>query len=112
MRRSRLSLDLLPHWIETNGVKLNGVGIAESDNGHGSGIVANTMITSAKHQFVVVPPELILNVGRIWAMSVNDPHLRELLEANGDYAKVRVNFVTTLLHQMHYKEWSLFYSFF
>ena len=88
MRRARLSFESIPEWAKAHGVKLNGVSISKSESGYGWGVVATTVSTEPRHQFIVVPPELIINIDLIWRCSGTDPHLREILEANGDFAKV------------------------
>ena len=100
MRRTRLPLDLVPQWAERYGVKMNGVEIAKSATGHGWGIVANTTITSPKHPFLIVPPEFVINIDRVWDCSVTDHHLREILEANGAFAKV-IMALTRETHDAH-----------
>ena len=92
MRRTRLPLELVPQWAERYGIKLNGVDIAKSTSGHGWGIVANRAVTSARPPFLIVPPELVINIDRVWRCSETDRHLKEILEANGAFAKVSTTF--------------------
>ena len=88
MRRTRLGLDSVQQWVEAHGVQLNGVAISKSRSGFGWGIAATTKIKKERHTFITIPPELVINVDRIWGCSITDGHLREILEANGDFAKV------------------------
>ena len=88
MRRERLSITALPAWARLNNVDLRGVEIRELENGFGCGIVSTTTATEHGSQFLVISPELVLNVELVWIYAKNDPHLQSVLEANGEFAKV------------------------
>jgi hypothetical protein len=88
MRRSRLSVRALRAWAELNGIKLNGVTVEDLENGQGAGLVASRDIQEEDTVFVSVPKELVLSKDLVWEYARSDPHLRQVLEAMDDYAKV------------------------
>lgn len=92
MRREHADIDTLGAWIDQNHVQLNCATISRLENGHGCGIVATENVAEENFRFVVVPGRLILNREYVWAQAESDGHLRELLEANGDFAKVSGHF--------------------
>ena len=92
MRRAHTSIDNLPQWVESYGVELNKVSISKLGHSCGCGIFADTVIQQPARPFIVVPPELVINVDRVWDCSRKDLHLREILEANGEFAKVPSHF--------------------
>lgn len=88
MRRSKLPIEALPTWANLYNVKMIDIQVRKSDCGHGSGIFATTDSKSACQEFVVVPPELVLNMEAVWDFAKADRHLREVLEANGEFTRV------------------------
>ena len=71
-----------------NCVQMNGVEIQHLDTKSGRGLVATAEADDEGHLFLDVPSGLILNVSTAWAHAKHDRHLREVLEANGEFAKV------------------------
>ena len=56
--------------------------------GKGSGVVATTDHSSESAILMRIPPELVLSLANVWIYAKSDQHLREVLEATGDYARV------------------------
>ena len=91
MRRSLLPIQLLPAWIALNGIQLNGVEIRDLGS-KGRGLVATKKAKEEGICFVNVPSSMVLSKDTIWEYAKSDKHLREVLEASGDFAKVRIEF--------------------
>ena len=88
MRRELSPTTALPTWMALNGVQTNGVQIQDLDPKSSRGVVATAEAEDEGHLFVDVPSSLVLSVDTAWAHAKHDRHLREVLEANGEFAKV------------------------
>ena len=88
MRREITPTTALPTWMALNGVQLNGVQIQDVETTGRRGVVATAEAKDEGHLLVNVPSSLVLNVETVWAHAKHDRHLREVLKANGVYAKV------------------------
>ena len=93
MRRLTLPITALPVWAKLNGIEFDGVGIERlTDDGvdKGSAVVARKQfpVTEENEPLMLVPRDMILSLEAVWNYAKSDKHLREVLEAMGDYARV------------------------
>lgn len=88
MQRKFLPIEALPAWAELNNVEFHGVKISSLPDGKGSGVVATAEHTEEGTILIRVPQELVLSLENVWMYAKSDHHLREVLEATGDYARV------------------------
>ena len=88
MQRKFLPIEALSAWAELNNVEFNGVKISSLPDGKGSGIVATVDHTEENAILMKIPQELVLSLDNVWVYAKSDQHLREVLEATGDYARV------------------------
>ena len=91
MRRQTIAL---PVWAKLNGVEFHGVDIERlTDHGidKGSAVVATRDLTGkdGTEQLMLVPKDMILSLEAVANYAKSDKHLREVLEAVGDYGRVR-----------------------
>ena len=87
MHRQTLSLDALSAWAQVNHVEFNGISVrAIPCRGTGLAVTASV---AEKAPLMLVPKDLILSMERVWIQAKADRHLREVLEAMGDYARVK-----------------------
>ena len=95
MRRESLTAQSSLPWAKLNNVELNGVKISESpetlelSNSKGSGVFATQNKPVNGAVLMTVPKELILSLDNVWIYAKSDRHLREVLEAVGEYARVQ-----------------------
>ena len=83
-----LPLESLQSFASLYGIDFRGVRVA-STAGRGSALVASrTAPRNESEPFLVVPKDIILTRGHVFAHSASDKHLREVLEAVGDFGKV------------------------
>lgn len=54
----------------------------------GSGLVATTKRSISNPTIITVPNDLVLSIENVWLYAKSDNHLRQTLEATGDYARV------------------------
>jgi len=84
----RLPTSSLRSWAELNGVEYNGISV-RSVPGSGAGIVAARALSGGDEgPLVVVPRELVLSLEQVELQAKSDQHLKELLDALGEYARV------------------------
>ena len=88
MRRQLSPTKALAAWMALNGVQTRGVEVRDLKSGSGRGIVATAIAEEKGTLFVRVPSSLLLNRANIWDHAKVDKHLCEVLEANGEFAKV------------------------
>lgn len=98
MKRVSLSLDALIPFARLYNISLRGVTFqklrAEDGTDKGGAIVATEDKKPADDALVKddvllkLPPDMILSLGMVQERSKYDPHLREVLEAVGDFGKV------------------------
>ena len=87
MHRQILSLDVLSAWAQVNRVAYNGISICAIPN-RGTGL-AVTASVAEKTPLMLVPKDLILSLEQVWIHAKADRHLRQVLEAMGEYARVK-----------------------
>lgn len=84
-------IDALPSWATFHGVKLNGVKIGPLPGfeERGSTVIADHVLHGGKvDPLLVVPKDLIISRANIELLAKSDRHLRQILEANGDFGRV------------------------
>lgn len=85
-------IETLPKWAAFHGVSFNGikVGPLPGLEDRGSTVIADRELEGGKVEpLLVVPKELIISRQNIELIAKSDHHLRELLEATGDFGRVR-----------------------
>ena len=88
MYRETLPVDQLAAWIRLNNVEFKGVKTTTLQGNRGSGLVTTTEISTDNPLLMTVPNELVLSLENVWIYAKSDKHLRQVLEATGDYARV------------------------
>lgn len=83
-----LRLSAFPAWTEINNVIFNGVQVLPMPSGKGLGLVACEPVTEESEPLMIIPQDLLLSLENVWIFAKSDRHLREALEAVGDYSKV------------------------
>lgn len=101
MKREYLPIQVLPTWARLNGVTFHDVEIkrlqGEDGIDKGSAVVAtgkktsNTFVDGGKAVpdiLITVPHDLVLSLELVETYAKSDRHLREVLDAVGDFARV------------------------
>lgn len=88
MHSENSPISTLPIWAELNNVVFNGVRVSPMSNGKGFGLVACTQFSNGGELLMTVPKDLVLSLENIWIFAKSDAHLREALEAVGEYSRV------------------------
>ncbi|KAF2269870.1 SET domain-containing protein [Lojkania enalia] len=81
-------IDALPAWAEFHGVRFNGVrvGPIPGREHHGSTVIANRDLAGSQEDpLMLVPKELIVSRQNVDLFAMSDQHLREVLQAVGDF---------------------------
>lgn len=84
-------IDTLPTWATFHGVSFNGIKISPLPGfeDRGSTVIADRALEGGKAvPLLVVPKELIISRQNIELFAKSDRHLREVLEAIGDFGRV------------------------
>ena len=89
MYREQLSISSLTAWVRLNSVQLNGVKIASFEDSRGLGVVTTEELSEDNAILMTVPRELLLSLENVWLYAKSDGRLREVLQAAGEYARVR-----------------------
>jgi hypothetical protein len=87
----RQPIDVLPRWASFHGVTFNNVEIGPLPGyeDRGSTVIADQKLGGdSVAPLLVVPKELIISRWNIDLLSKSDHHLREILEALGDFGRV------------------------
>ena len=90
----------LPTWATFHGVKFNGikVGPLPGYEERGSTVIAERNLTGETEQpLMTIPKELILSRENIDILAKSDQHLREVLQALGDFGRTTRGAVLTFL---------------
>lgn len=85
-------IETLPTWATFHGVSFNGitVGPLPGFEDRGSTVIADRELEGGKTEpLLVVPKELIISRQTIELLAKSDHHLREVLDAVGDFGRVR-----------------------
>ena len=89
MDRNLLPISAFPAWAKLNNIELNGVVVSTLQGSKGSGVVATQDLSEDNAILMTVPQELLLSIDSVWTIAKSDRHLRAVLEAVGDYARVQ-----------------------
>jgi hypothetical protein len=84
-------IDVLPRWASFHGVAFNGVNIGPLPGfeDRGSTVIADEKLHGGNVKpLLVVPKELIISRENIELIAKSDHHLREVLDAIGDFGRV------------------------
>ena len=93
MHRETLPISTLPAWERLTNVELTGIKISSTENGRGSGIYATTDLSKESTILMTVPRELVLSLETIWEYAKADHHLHDVLEAVGEFGRVRLKWI-------------------
>ena len=88
MYRETLPIDQLNAWAQLNNVKINGLKITTLQRDRGSGLVATAERSTNSQLLMTIPNDLVLSLESVWLYAKSDKHLRQVLEATGDYSRV------------------------
>lgn len=88
MRRESLPLGTISTWAKLNSVSSNGVEVAPLLTSRGSGLVITAQRNDEDSILVTVPKDLIISLENVWIFAKSDKHLKDVLEAVGEYARV------------------------
>lgn len=88
MYRETLPIDKLGAWAQLNNVEINGVSVITLQGNRGSGLVATAEISINNPLLMTIPNDLVLSLENVWLYAKSDKHLRQTLEATGDYSRV------------------------
>ena len=89
MHRVLWSIDTLSSWSALNDVEMNGVAVSVLQADRGCGIVALRDTSAQDPILMTVPRELVLSLETIWEFAKSDHHLSSILNAVGEFGKVR-----------------------
>lgn len=81
--------EILQAWAKLYHIKFNGTRPAKSSGVKGSGLFATKAISEPGSVLIKVPRDLILSLENVWVCAKSDLHLREMLEACGDFSRVK-----------------------
>jgi hypothetical protein len=107
MKRQYLPIEALPAWTRLNDITLHGVAVEHfrSTDGtdKGSAVIAKeekyngdpASEESRPEILIKVPPDMVLSLPLVDNYAKSDRYLRQVLEAVGDYGRVR--FLSTFL---------------
>ena len=88
MYRETLPIDQLGAWARLNSIEINGLKITTLQGNRGSGLVATAERPMNNPLLVTIPKDLVLSLENVWLYAKSDKHLRQTLEATGDYSRV------------------------
>ena len=88
MRRETLPLETLATWAKLNGVSFNRVEVAPLPGSRGSGLVVTSQRNIEDSTLVKVPKDLVLSLENVWIYAKSDKHLKDVIKAVGEYARV------------------------
>lgn len=88
MHLEKLPVSAILEWIKLNDISFNGVNISDLRSDIGLGVVGDGGNSERTGPLMLVPADLILSVQNIFIFAKSDQHLREVLEAAGDYSRV------------------------
>jgi len=85
----KLPIESLEHWASFNGVQYNGlsVGVIPGQEERGSAIRLASSSSEDK-PLMLVPKDLIISKENVYLHAKSDKHLREVLEAVGEFGQV------------------------
>lgn len=98
MHRQTLATEQFLPWAKLNNIEFNGIAISNIA-GKGYGLIVTAERSEEDALLIMVPKDLILSCENVWILAKADKHLREVLEAVGDYG--RVLYVAAPLQSLH-----------
>ena len=87
MRRELLPVTALHAWADLNGIDCTGVQVRQMPDERGLGMITTVEDPGKAAYLVSVPPHLFLTLENIWVFAKSDEHLREVLNAVGEYSR-------------------------
>ena len=87
MRRQILGVETLSTWARLNHVVFEGIAVTDIPS-RGYGLIVTAEKDEESAVLVTVHKDLILSLENVWVLAKADQHLREVLHAVGDYARV------------------------
>jgi hypothetical protein len=108
MKRQCLSIESLPAWARLNGIEFPGVAFDRFPHSEGGTLNKGTSVIVKEEKssagltgdqsfplmLIRVPPDLILSLQSVKSYAKSDRYLREVLEAVGDFGRVRLGCLT------------------
>lgn len=103
MRRESIPIEAIPAWARLNGVSLSGVAFrrlqSEDGTDKGNAVVATEQrcngdpVGEDSHPEILigVPSDLVLSLESVGTYAKSDRYLRGVLEAVGDFGRVRLS---------------------
>jgi hypothetical protein len=88
MRLQSSPINYLPAWADLNDVQFNGISVSSMPDDRGTCIIATAELSTPDEILMTVPQGLILSLENVWIYAKSDRHLREVLEAVGEYSRV------------------------
>lgn len=98
MKREYITIETLPAWqrlngIVTQGISVHKIGSDQHGADKGSALIATETQMSSENDakpkiLLQVPPELVLSLETVQNQAKTDGHLRDVLEAIGDFGRV------------------------
>lgn len=87
----RQPIGSFPTWAEFHDVKFNGVRVGPMPGfeERGSTVIASRDHVGGDEPLMVVPKDLIISRNNVELIAKSDQHLRELLDAAGEFGRVR-----------------------
>ncbi|KAL8637905.1 MAG: hypothetical protein Q9228_004881 [Teloschistes exilis] len=87
MRREHLPIEDLPAWAALSEVSYNGITVGRLSGDRGSGIIITAERIGDESIILTVPSHLILSLENVWIHAKSDQHLKEVLDAVGEYSR-------------------------
>ncbi|KAL8686682.1 MAG: hypothetical protein Q9218_006938 [Villophora microphyllina] len=87
MRREYLPITALRTWAELNGIQYNGIATEHLSDKRGCGILTKAESLDNKAILLMVPSHLVLSLENVWIFAKSGQHLKEVLDAVGDYSR-------------------------
>jgi len=96
MKRITQEAGNVASWIQSTDIQLNGVVIASTES-WGSGILSSASHNEDATVLLTVPSHLVLSLSTVWDYASTDLHLRQLLEAQGEWTRTARGAILTFL---------------
>ncbi|KAI4200771.1 MAG: hypothetical protein LQ350_003679 [Teloschistes chrysophthalmus] len=87
MRREHLPIEDLRAWAALSDVSYSGITIGRLSEDRGCGIITTTERIGEESIILTVPSHLLLSLENVWIHAKSDQHLKEVLDAVGDYSR-------------------------
>ncbi|KAL8737404.1 MAG: hypothetical protein Q9181_001711 [Wetmoreana brouardii] len=87
MRREYLPSGALQTWMNLNDIHRKGINIELLSEQKGAGIITTAESLDNEIILITVPSQLVLSPENVWLFAKSDTHLKEVLEAVGEYSR-------------------------